>query len=88
MPRSCALPPALTIAALPLLSVAIEAVLTLLGKRDFFDFRLQGMTGNAAVFALLAFTGFAVATLAADGRVDLDADVRTYADIGRVAWAG
>jgi O-antigen ligase len=52
---------ALTIAALPLLSVAIEGVLTLLGKRAFFEFRLQGMTGNAAVFALLAFTGFAVA---------------------------
>jgi O-antigen ligase len=52
---------ALTIASLPLLSVAIEAVLTLLGMREFFEFRLQGMTGNAAVFALLAFTGFAVA---------------------------
>jgi O-antigen ligase len=52
---------ALTIASLAILSVAIEAVLALLGIRGFFDFRLQGMTGNAAVFALLAFTGFAVA---------------------------
>jgi O-antigen ligase len=52
---------ALTIASLAILSVAIEAVLALFGVRGFFDFRLQGMTGNAAVFALLAFTGFAVA---------------------------
>jgi hypothetical protein len=52
---------ALTIAFLAILSVAIEAVLALLGMRAFFAHRLEGMTGNAAVFALLAFTGFAVA---------------------------
>ena len=52
---------ALTIASLAILSVAIEAVLALQGTREFFEWRLQGMTGNAAVFALLAFTGFAVA---------------------------
>jgi O-antigen ligase len=52
---------ALTIASLAILSVAIEAILALLGMREFFEWRLQGMTGNAAVFALLAFTGFAVA---------------------------
>ena len=51
----------LTIASLALLSVAIEAIVALQGARGFFDFRLQGMTGNAAVFALLAFAGFAVA---------------------------
>jgi O-antigen ligase len=52
---------AVTIASLAVLSVAIEALLALLGIRDFFEWRLEGMTGNAAVFALLAFTGFAVA---------------------------
>jgi O-antigen ligase len=52
---------ALTIASLAVLSVAIEAVLAVTGSRDFFDFRLRGMTGNAAVFALLAFAGFAIA---------------------------
>ena len=52
---------ALTIASLAILSVAIEAALALQGMREFFTWRLQGMTGNAAVFALLAFTGFAVA---------------------------
>ena len=36
-------------------------VLALQGSREFFEWRLRGMTGNAAVFALLAFTGFAVA---------------------------
>jgi O-antigen ligase len=51
----------LTIASLPLLSVALEAVVALLGPRGFFEWRLHGMTGNAAVFAVLAFTGFAVA---------------------------
>ena len=52
---------ALTIASLPLLSVAIEAVLALQGMREFFAWRLEGMTGNATVFALLAFTGLTVA---------------------------
>jgi O-antigen ligase len=52
---------ALTIASLAVLSVVIEALLALLEMRDFFEWRLRGMTGNAAVFALLAFTGFAVA---------------------------
>jgi O-antigen ligase len=54
--RACAL----TIAFLPLLSVAVNAVLALYGVR-FFPHRLAGATGNAAVFALLGFTGFAVA---------------------------
>ena len=52
---------ALTIASLAILSVAIEAALALQGMREFFTWRLQGMTGNAAVFALLGFTSFAVA---------------------------
>jgi O-antigen ligase len=52
---------ALTIASLPLLSVAIGIVLAALGMRDIFGLRLEGATGNPAVFALLAFTGFAVA---------------------------
>jgi O-antigen ligase len=52
---------ALAIALLPLISVAIGAVLTAAGLRLFFTHRLEGATGNAAVFALLAFTGFAVA---------------------------
>ncbi len=52
---------AVTIASLPLLSVAIGVVLSALGMRQFFGLRLAGATGNAAVFALLAFTGFAVA---------------------------
>jgi O-antigen ligase len=52
---------AITIASLPLLSVAIGVVLAALGMRDIFGLRLEGATGNAAVFALLAFTGFAVA---------------------------
>jgi O-antigen ligase len=55
--RACAL----TIAFLPLLSVAIGAVQTLLGAQPFFTHRLEGATGNAAVFALLAFAGFVVA---------------------------
>ncbi len=52
---------ALAIALLPLISVALGAVLTAAGLRTFFHNRLEGATGNAAVFALLAFTGFAVA---------------------------
>ena len=52
---------ALTIASLAILSVAIGAALWSIGMRDFFKYRLEGATGNAAVFALLAFTGFAVA---------------------------
>ncbi len=52
---------AVTIASLPLLSVAIGVVLSALGMRQFFGLRLAGATGNAAVFALLAFTGFSVA---------------------------
>jgi O-antigen ligase len=52
---------AVTIASLAILSVAIAGVLALLGMREFFTWRLHGMTGNAGVFALLAFTGFAVA---------------------------
>jgi O-antigen ligase len=52
---------ALTIASLAILSVAVGAVLWSIGMRDFFHVRLAGATGNAAVFALLAFAGFAVA---------------------------
>jgi O-antigen ligase len=55
--RACAL----TIAALPILSVAIGALLSAAGMQPFFHVRLDGATGNAAVFALLAFAGFAVA---------------------------
>jgi O-antigen ligase len=55
--RACAL----TIAALPILSVAIGALLYAAGMHPFFHVRLEGAAGNAAVFALLAFTGFAVA---------------------------
>lgn len=54
--RACAL----TIAFLPILSVAVNGVLALFGM-PFFEHRLNAATGNAAVFALLAFTGFAVA---------------------------
>jgi O-antigen ligase len=52
---------AVAIASLALLSVLIEAVLALQGTQEFFRWRLHGVTGNAAVFALLAFTGFVVA---------------------------
>ena len=54
--RACAL----TIALLPLLSVAVKGILVLYGV-PFFPHRLEAATGNAAVFALLGFTGFAVA---------------------------
>jgi O-antigen ligase len=49
---------AVTIASLPLLSVMIDTVFASMGSHPF---RVQGATGNAAVFALLAFTGFVVA---------------------------
>jgi O-antigen ligase len=52
---------ALTIVSLAIFSVALGAVAALLGMQKFFGLRLAGMTGNAAVFALLAFTGFVVA---------------------------
>ncbi|HEX5077824.1 MAG TPA: O-antigen ligase family protein [Geminicoccaceae bacterium] len=52
---------AITISVLPILSVAIGAVAAALDMQPFFRLRLTGATGNAAVFALLAFTGFAVA---------------------------
>jgi teichuronic acid biosynthesis protein TuaE len=52
---------ALVIASLPLLSVALGALLQAAGLGAFYTHRLEGATGNAAVFALLAFTGFAVA---------------------------
>jgi O-antigen ligase len=52
---------ALTIASLAIVSVVIAAFMALLGMPTFFEHRLQGMTGNAAVFAVLAYTGFAVA---------------------------
>jgi hypothetical protein len=52
---------ALVIASLPLLSVALGALLQAAGMRAFYTLRLEGATGNAAVFAMLAFTGFAVA---------------------------
>lgn len=55
--RACAL----VIASLPSLSVALGAVLQAAGMRAFYTHRLEGATGNAAVFAVLAFTGFAVA---------------------------
>jgi O-antigen ligase len=49
---------ALTIASLAPLSVVIDAVVASFGSHPV---RLQGATGNPAVFALLAFTSFAVA---------------------------
>jgi teichuronic acid biosynthesis protein TuaE len=52
---------ALVIACLPLLSVALGALLQAAGMPPFYTHRLQGATGNAAVFAVLAFTGFMVA---------------------------
>jgi hypothetical protein len=52
---------AMVIASLPLLSVALGALLQAAGMRPFYALRLEGATGNAAVFAMLAFTGFAVA---------------------------
>jgi hypothetical protein len=60
---------ALVIAALPLLSVVLGGLLQFAGLRTVFSYqqwvdhwyRLEGATGNAAVFATLAFAGFAVA---------------------------
>jgi O-antigen ligase len=54
---------ALVIALAPLLSVAIGAVMALAGIRPGFPqvHRLEGATGNAAAFAVLAFAGFVVA---------------------------
>ena len=52
------------IALTPLLSVMIGALLQLAGIHTMFanlHDRLEGATGNAAVFAMLAFAGFAVA---------------------------
>ena len=63
--RACAL----AIALAPLLSVALGAVLQLLGIWEVFSYgrwggdwyRLQGAIGDAATFAALAFAGFVVA---------------------------
>jgi O-antigen ligase len=57
--RVCALAIALT----PLLSAAIGALIALTGiRRGFPEFdRMDGATGNAAAFAILAFAGFIVA---------------------------
>jgi len=54
---------ALVIALAPLLSVAIGALMALAGIRAGFPHydRLEGATGNAAAFAILAFAGFVVA---------------------------
>jgi teichuronic acid biosynthesis protein TuaE len=57
--RACALVLMLT----PLLSVALGSLLQLADLRTVFThwYRLEGATGNAGVFATLAFAGFAVA---------------------------
>jgi O-antigen ligase len=54
---------ALVIMLTPLLSVAIGAFMTAAGIHSSFPewHRLQGATGNPGAFAILAFTGFAVA---------------------------
>ena len=54
---------ALVIMLTPLLSVAVGAFMSTAGIRSTFpnSWRLEGATGNAAAFALLAFTGFVVA---------------------------
>jgi hypothetical protein len=54
---------ALVIALTPLLSVAIGALMAVAGIRSGFPHyeRLEGATGNAAAFAILAFAGFVVA---------------------------
>ena len=54
---------ALVIALTPLLSVAIGAFMALAGIRRGFPeiSRMEGATGNAAAFAVLAFAGFIVA---------------------------
>lgn len=54
---------ALVIMLAPLLSVAVGAVMALAGIRPGFPEldRMEGATGNAAAFALLAFAGFVVA---------------------------
>ena len=54
---------ALVIALTPLLSVAIGALMAVAGIRAGFPHyeRLEGATGNAAAFAILAFAGFVVA---------------------------
>jgi len=60
---------ALVIMATPLLGVALGGLLQLAGIYEMLNlkawtgntFRLAGATGNAAVFAVLAFAGFAVA---------------------------
>jgi O-antigen ligase len=53
---------ALVIALVPLLSVAIGAIMALAGIRPGFPqvHRLEGATGNPAAFAILAFAGFVV----------------------------
>jgi O-antigen ligase len=54
---------ALVIALTPLLSVAVGALMALAGVRPGFPEvdRMEGATGNAAAFAVLAFAGFVVA---------------------------
>ena len=52
---------ALLIALAPLLSVAAGAFLGMDGLRDTQPIRLRGATGNAGLFAALAFAGLAVA---------------------------
>jgi O-antigen ligase len=60
---------ALVIAFSPLISVALGGLLQAAGVRTIFSpkawaaevYRLEGATGNAAVFATLAFAGFAIA---------------------------
>ena len=54
---------ALVIALTPLFSVAVGALMALAGIRPGFPEvdRLEGATGNAAAFAILAFAGFVVA---------------------------
>lgn len=52
---------ALMIAVTPLLSVALGGLLQAADLRAVFRYRLEGATGNAAVFGMLAFAGFAVA---------------------------
>ena len=52
---------ALVIALAPLLSLAAAGVLQAAGMLQAHPFRIKGAAGDAAIFATLAFAGFAVA---------------------------
>jgi teichuronic acid biosynthesis protein TuaE len=81
---------ALVIALTPLLSVAVGAVMALAGIRAGFPQleRMQGATGNAAAFAILAFAGFAVALHEASRPGRPFADLLAAVNLGLVILSG